>query len=43
MRRTVKGVFRLQNRNRFGSNLANWFRDGVLHETKMAESNNENM
>jgi len=35
--------FHLQNRNRFGSDLANWFRDGLLHNTKMVESSNECM
>ena len=39
----ILGVFHLQNRNRFGSNLTNPFRDGLLHETKMAESSNEYM
>ena len=31
----------MQSRNLFGSNLANRFRDGLLHETKMVESSND--
>ena len=39
----IKNVFHLtnQNRNWFGSNVANRLRDGILHETKMVKSSYE--